>query len=130
MADTPGTPSGCGCLHAGRHQPPGGFAGQHPATQFYDRGEPAPAEDFDHVIGDGYVIVRYTPDLPDEQVGVLRTLVEGGNETVVAGEDPGQAQPLKAYTAVRELICERFDADALQKFTSTLQADLAAGEFG
>lgn len=132
-ADTPAaqgaSPAAVACTQIDV-QPPGGFAGKHPEKQFYDRGEPAPAEDFNHVIGDGYVIVRYAPDLPDQQVTELRTIIDAKNPSVVAGEDTEQAEPLKAYTAFRELTCERFDAGALQKFTSTWQADLKAGKFG
>jgi hydrogenase/urease accessory protein HupE len=111
-------------------QPSGGFGGSHPTKQFFAPGEAGEEENFNHVIGDGYVIVRYAPGVPEQRIAELRTLAGPNNSTVVAAEDPEQEMPLRALTAFRELRCTRFDTAALTTFTEAWKADLAAGKFG
>ena len=55
----------------------GGGAGQHPEKEFFGPDEAAPDDDLGHVRGDGFVVVRYRPDLPAAQVDELRAWIEG-----------------------------------------------------
>lgn len=70
--------------------------------------EPAPAPDdaFGHVIGDGFVIVHYQPQLPGDQLAQL-----------LGASDAGQPEQLKAVNAYTTLVCDSFDLDALRQFT-------------
>lgn len=124
-----GTPATQAACTERRVEPPTSFAGGHPAKKWYGPGEEAPAVDFDHVKGDGYVVVRYAGDLEPAQVEELRLTIDASPENVVGGEDPGQAVPIKAYAAFRELNCTRFDAAALAEFRSKWFADVEAGTF-
>lgn len=95
--------------------PPLNNAG-HPEKRFYDRTETVPQANFDHVVGDGYVIVRYRPDITDVEVAELRQAVEGEDKAVIAGPDPAQTEPLIATVAYRRLICTKVDIPALLAF--------------
>jgi hydrogenase/urease accessory protein HupE len=98
-------------------QAPPNLAGGHPAKPFYEPREAAPEDDLGHVVGDGYVIVRYRPDLPAEQLDRLRSVTQaGGGSYTVTAPDPDQDVPVRAVTARKTLTCERFDAAALQQF--------------
>lgn len=46
---------------------------------FTEPGERAPESGFGHVIGDGYVIVQYRPQLPAADLDALRNYVRGGD---------------------------------------------------
>jgi hydrogenase/urease accessory protein HupE len=106
--------------------PPSGFAGGHPPKLFYEPGEQAPEADLDHVIGDGYVIVRYRPDLPAEALAELRAFV-GANNQIVAAPASGPAAGLRATTAYRELTCDGPDVAAVQQFTQQWLTDVQTG---
>lgn len=92
-------------------------AGGHPAKAFYGPDEQAPEQDLGHVVGDGYVIVRYRPDLPAEQIAQLETwtTADGGSYTIAAPATE-QDEPLRAVTALKTASCERFDLDGLAGF--------------
>ncbi|MCG5436443.1 HupE/UreJ family protein [Micromonospora foliorum] len=92
--------------------------GGHPTKDFFEPTETVPATSFGHVIGDGYVIVTYRPDLPAEQVSQLRGFVtdpSGGK--VVGGSAPEQKAAVKATHVYRTLTCTTVDPDALAEFT-------------
>lgn len=108
-------------------QPPASTAGGHPPKLWYGPGERVPAVDFAHVLGDGYVVVRYAPTIADADADRLRVMVEDPAAQMLAGEDQAQSAALVAATAHRKLTCPRFDADALQEFNSTWRADVQAG---
>jgi hydrogenase/urease accessory protein HupE len=102
---------------------PGG--GGHPPKDFYEPGEEAPAKAFGHVVGDGFVIVHYNPNLPADQLAQLRAYVnDKASGKVVGGPDPAQTEPVKAVHAYRtELVCSAFDLGAVQEFSKTWFAD-------
>ena len=68
--------------------------------------------------GDGFVIVRYDPDLPAVDVGRLEDFVVApeSNSYVIAAPDPEQDEPLRAVTANRLLTCTKADMAGLTKF--------------
>jgi hypothetical protein len=93
--------------------------GDHPAKDFFEATEASPEGDFGHVLGDGYVIVQYQPQLPADQVGQLRTFVTSPEGTrIVGGPAPGQKQPVKAVHAFETLTCDAFDLAALRQFSA------------
>jgi hypothetical protein len=108
-----------GCSVAKRTESFQGF-GAHPAKDFYGVDEQMPAADFGHVIGDGYVIVVYDPDLPASGVARLKEFVTGSaGGQVVAGADPAMTEgaALKAINLDQTLTCERLEVGALRDFT-------------
>ena len=88
----------------------------HPDFKFYGPGDLLPRENFDHVIGDGYVVVTYDPDLPKDDISALQEAVESEDKAMIAGADPVQSDPLRAVTARRMLTCDAVDIDALVEF--------------
>jgi hypothetical protein len=56
-------------------QPPLSPGGGHPAKTFYGPDETAPEEDLGHVLGDGYIIVRYRRDLAAKDAEALEAWV-------------------------------------------------------
>ncbi|MEV0326223.1 HupE/UreJ family protein [Micromonospora echinospora] len=98
--------------------------GGHPVKDFFEPGEPVPATSFGHVIGDGYVIVTYRPDLPAEQVAQVRAFVTDPTAgRVVGGVAPGQTEAVKAVNAYRTAACDTVDIDAVRQFTRNWFAD-------
>ncbi len=49
--------------------------GGHPARSFFAPGETYSAADFGHVVGDGYIAVRYPSSLPPGDQDALRRLI-------------------------------------------------------
>lgn len=88
----------------------------HPAKTFYAPNEEAPEADLDHVVGDGFFILRYRPDLPADNIRAIERLVTTGSETVIAAPDPDQDEAVRAIQAEQTLSCERADGRALTKF--------------
>lgn len=91
--------------------------GGHPERQFYRPGEKVPEADLDHVIVDGYVIVRYSPDLPAAQRRRLRRTIDGVQMPVVAvpASRAGNGA-LVATTTERTLTCSSVDLDGFVSF--------------
>lgn len=106
--------------------PPPGLAGGHPAKAFFGPEERAPEEDFDHVIGDGFVVVRYRPDLRARDIAALEAFVGAPESSryVLAAADPEQEAPLRAITATRALTCSRVALDGLAEFRDDWFAEL------
>ena len=100
--------------------------GGHPERQFYGPTDDAPDEDFTHVIGDGYVIVRYRPDLGVSDLRALERLVLApeSRQYVVAAPDPEQTDALRAVTASRTLVCAGVSLDGLTEFRDEWLAEL------
>ncbi|WP_433375783.1 HupE/UreJ family protein [Actinoplanes sp. CA-142083] len=99
--------------------------GGHPAKDFFEPAEQPPAKSFGHVVGDGYVIVHYAPNLPAEQLDQLRAFVtDPASGRVVGGPAAGQTQPVKAVHAFQtQLACTSFDLAALRQFAADWFAD-------
>jgi hypothetical protein len=93
--------------------------GGHPAKDFFEPAETIPESDFGHILGDGYVIVHYPPELAADQLTQLRTFVTSAEGTrVVGGPTPGQGAPLKAVNAYETLTCTEFDLPSLRNFAT------------
>jgi hypothetical protein len=107
---------------------PGTLAGGHPAKRFYGPEEEAPKTDLEHVIGDGYVVVRYRPDLPAGDRQAIADWVEQ-TEQGIAAAHPEQEEALTATAAYRKIACPRFDMRALTVFGDKWFADVKAGRF-
>jgi hypothetical protein len=111
------TVSGGACTQE-RSNPPQVIGGGHPAKQFFGPSEPAPDEDLTHVTGDGYVIVRYRPDIAAGDVEQLEAFVTApeSRQYVIAAPDPEQEEPLRVVTATRTLSCSSVDLEGLTTF--------------
>lgn len=107
--------------------PPTALGGGHPAKDYFGPEEVAPVEDLQHVIGDGYVIVRYRPDLPAADHAAIERLVTSSDpKAVIAAADPAQAEPLKAIAAERTLTCAEPALDELASFRDAWFDELKA----
>ncbi|WP_158289921.1 HupE/UreJ family protein [Micromonospora sp. S4605] len=96
----------------------------HPVKDFFEPGETVPATSFGHVIGDGYVIVTYRPDLPAEQLAQVRTFVTDPTAgRVVGGSATDQSEAVKAVHAYQTIACDTVDVDAVRQFTQDWFAD-------
>jgi hydrogenase/urease accessory protein HupE len=103
------------CEQAAAPPVPSNNAG-HPEFKFYGPGDLLPRENFDHVVGDGYVVVTYDPDLPEDDIAALQEAVESEDKAMIAGADPAQSDALRAVTARRMLVCDAVDVEALVEF--------------
>ncbi|WP_158554092.1 HupE/UreJ family protein [Micromonospora deserti] len=100
------------------------FGVGHPVKSFFEPGETVPATSFGHVIGDGYVIVTYRPDLAADQLAQVRAFVtDPAAGRVVGGPAPGQAEAVKAVHAYNTAVCDTVDIDAVGQFTRDWFAD-------
>ena len=93
--------------------PPPPSAEAHDAKQFYPPGKNVPMSAFSHVIGHGYVIVRYRPDIEPDDLARLKRFATEETEYAVVSPDPGQRQPLRAVTARTTLECVETDVAAV-----------------
>ncbi len=113
-----------GCTERAAEPPPFSPGAGHPAKPFYGPDEAVPEQDLSHVIGDGYIVVRYSSALGSEQVRKLsRWLDSAGGLAVVAPHDRAEPE-LEATTATTTLICERLDTDVLAAFNERWKAEL------
>ena len=106
--------------------PPQVVGGGHPPKMFYGPGEQAAEEDLTHVTGDGFVVIRYDPEIPARRVSDLEAFVNSpaSNRSVIAAPDAAQVEPLRAVAATRLLNCKRVDLDGLAEFRDQWLADL------
>ena len=114
-----------GCTEA-KADPPGTTAGGHPPKRFYQPSEAAPQVDLQHVIGDGYIVVRYRPGLARDDRLALAAWIRQ-NEQLVAAADARQREAVRATAAYRTLTCSRFDMRPLTAFGAQWFADLKNG---
>lgn len=104
------------------------FGGGHPSKLWFEPTEDAPEQDLGHVVGDGFVIVRYRADLPAAQIQALRKkLNELGPKNAGAPAADGQKEAFVVTTARRILRCTDSDIAALDEFSSTWTEDINAG---
>ncbi len=88
----------------------------HPRRQFYGPDDKPPVERFQHVMGDGYVIVTYRPDIPAADLTRLRDQIDRQPKAAIGGPDPKQEEPLIATTARTRLTCTTVDVPAYVKY--------------
>jgi hypothetical protein len=91
--------------------------GDHPEKRFFGPREQARDEDLVHVVTDGLIAVRYSPELPAAGVTALRRCVNHpASEFVIASPDPAQSEPVRAVAAYRTLSCSKVDVEGLSTF--------------
>jgi hydrogenase/urease accessory protein HupE len=91
--------------------------GGHPEQIFFAPGEAAPEEDLAHVLGDGYVIVRYRADLASRHTQALQNWAEQTDPPyVIAAPANGQGPAIRALTYEQELRCAKPDMAGLTQF--------------
>jgi hydrogenase/urease accessory protein HupE len=105
-----------GCKQGTSQAPPPSPDAGHPPKRFYGPDEQAPEGDLAHVIGDGFLIVRYRPDLSAGNVRAIEALVTSGSEVVIAAPAPGQNEAVRAIQAEQTLSCKRVEEKALTEF--------------
>ena len=94
--------------------------GGHPERIFFAPGEAAPEEDLAHVLGDGYVIVRYRADLAPKHTRALQNWAEQTDPPyVIAAPANGQGPAIRALTYEQELRCAKPDMAGLTQFRDT-----------
>ena len=94
--------------------------GGHPEKIFFAPGELVPEEDLAHVLGDGYVIVRYRADLPPKRTRALQNWAEQTDPPyVIAAPANRQRLAILAATYERELRCTKPDMAGLTRFRNT-----------
>ncbi|MBQ1038121.1 HupE/UreJ family protein [Micromonospora sp. C81] len=114
QADVQAVSNGCEVRNRTETFPAGNA---HPAKDFFEPGETVPATSFGHVIGDGYVIVNYRPDLPAEQLAQVRAFVTDPTAgKVVGGPATGQTEAVKAVHVYGTVACQVVNAGALREF--------------
>jgi len=105
---------GCNVENA---SPPTALGGTHPPKTYFGPDEMANEEDLTHVIGDGLVIIRYDPDLPERHHQALKQFVDTKDPPyAIAAPDPEQAEPLRVTAALRTMTCREPDMEALTSF--------------
>jgi hydrogenase/urease accessory protein HupE len=105
------------CVESAEAPPSGTVFGGHPERAFYGPDEEAAEGDLGHVLGDGYIVVRYRADSAGEQVDALEEWVAAGPFGVVAAPEGAAGAPaLEARTRERVLRCESVDLEALSAF--------------
>jgi hydrogenase/urease accessory protein HupE len=102
-----------------------GGDGGHPSKKFWEPNESAPAKDFTHVIGDGWVVVEYQNTALPDTVTQLRDYVNGptGTKVVAGASAEATATALTATNAYETLTCSTLQIDELQKFVDEWRAD-------
>lgn len=76
------------------------------------------------MIGDGFVIVHYPPELPADQLAQLRTFVQDpASGRVVGSAAAGQAEPIRLVNAYDTAVCSTFDLAGARQFTRAWFAD-------
>jgi len=90
--------------------------GGRPAKAFTEPGEPAETATYGDLLDGGYVVVQYRPDLPADQLSVLRDYVADPASRRVVGGANEQPEALRALTAETTLVCTAFDEHALRHF--------------
>ena len=105
-----------GCTQADTETEPLVPGADHPDKNFYGPTEQAPDADINHVVGDGYFILRYRPDLPGRSVQTIEELVTTGGQGVIGAPDPDQQEAVRAIQAEQTLACERVNAQTLEQF--------------
>jgi hydrogenase/urease accessory protein HupE len=108
-----------GCEESAPASLPFNPAASHPERTFYEPGDPVDEDNLNHVVGDGFLIVRYSDDLSAKQVGELRRWHEAAPEFVVAAPDADQEEAIRTLTRDGTLTCGELDVDALAEYSDS-----------
>jgi hypothetical protein len=114
-----GDSSGLGeaCRSAPTELPRVDLDAEHPAQRFYGPDDTVDVANLNHVIGDGFMIVRYDPGLGPDEVEELAAVSETGSPfQIIAPADDGSSA-LTAITTRQTVTCSEFDLDSLEAFT-------------
>jgi len=101
----------------------------HPSRAFYEPGSaPPPDGDLQHVMNDGYLIVRYRSTLPADEVAALTSWVDNAPRGIVVVPEPtADTYQLYVMTRGRSLACEGIDLEQLSEFRDRWFQDVNAG---
>jgi hydrogenase/urease accessory protein HupE len=99
--------------------PPKPTPENHGDRTFYGPKENVPLKGFAHVIGHGYVIVRYDPDIGPARIARLKRLATEDSRYAFVSPDPELGQPVRVITAQRQLDCAKPDIDVVIDFHDT-----------
>ena len=116
------------CAEVDRIEAVDGTNGTHPDRSFYEPGEVPRDRDLQHVMLDGYIVVRYRADFPPEERNAIETWTENDSRgvVVVPSEDlTGIA--FSATTAKRTLHCDALDLEQLSRFRAASLRQLRGG---
>lgn len=116
------------CREVNDQPEPTGPGGTHPDKRFYGPRETYPAQDFGHVMGDGYIVVTYRADLPAAQVQQLNRLVDDGPEGMLGGAKAGQKEAVVATTFSKRLTCGKLDTAQLGDFREQWLAEVKSSQ--
>ena len=103
------------CTETG-YTPTATGGGAHPPKRFFLPAEPAPTEEMNHVIFDGWIVITYRPSLPAVRRDALQAWVQGRDQAVVAAAETGQKEAVRARTVRRLLSCSTIDLESLGRF--------------
>ena len=118
------------CTEQDGLDPPPAIGGGHPSKKFFAPGEQYEGIDLIHVLGDGYVVVRYREGIPARDQRALERWVEAARSPVVGAPDPDQRRPVVAWAATRKLTCSSLDLRDLERFRTGWVEDVASGAAG
>lgn len=106
--------------------------GGHPERGFYAPNETAPINDFGHSLGDGYLVVLYSPDLGQGDVTSLEQYVGSpAGQGVLAGAvtppvaeqlptgDLGSDTAVKVLNLSEVMTCSDFEIDSIETFADS-----------
>lgn len=98
---------------------------KHPQLEFYAPDHAPDENDLNHVMGDGYLIVRYRPTLTNAWVQRLRDWFADGPRGVIVAPGPADQDAITdAQTRDRALACTTLDLAQLTRFRDAWFADL------
>lgn len=114
-----------GCVVESSSPPEATAGGGHPDRAFYRPGDNVPVDDLNHVVGDGYLVVRYANDLPAGRRAELSRWLESAGPLVVGAPAPDIDGALVAQHARRTMTCDALDTSALTEFKDSWFAELS-----
>lgn len=103
-------------------QAPVVLEGDHPPKNFFAPGERWASEDFGHVVGDGFVVIRYRDSLTPLEWAPIKALVES-TQGIIAGPVRDQANAVEVTTERRTLSCVDPDLATVERFGQLWQAE-------
>lgn len=108
-----------GCKQTAAASVPFDPAASHPERTFYGPKDPVDEANLDHVMGDGFLIVRYDDGLSPSQLAELEQWHRAASEFVVVAPDPAQDEAVRALTRDATLVCGGLDIGALTEYSDS-----------